>query len=71
MKKSPSESWLFFLSRCIRDMARDKSDRKYWAGVFAMTGAASLAVAFVQGNTVALYAGVIFCLLGLKFNRSG
>jgi hypothetical protein len=69
MKKSPSESWLFFLARCIQDLVRDANDKKYWAGVFAMTGSASLAVAFIDGNAVALYSGLCFCLYGLRLNR--
>jgi len=43
--------------------------RKYWSNVFAMAGAASLAVAFINGDPIAFYAGLGFCLYGLKLNR--
>ena len=69
MTKRPNESWLFYLARLVGDLVRDDDDRKYWAGIFGMAGAASLAVASIEGNAIAFYSGVIFCLYGLKFNR--
>jgi hypothetical protein len=69
MRKSPHESWLFYLSRCLAALSRDSDDWKYWANVFATAGAASLAVAFIQGDSAALIAGIAFCLYGLRFNR--
>lgn len=71
MKKEPNESWLHFLSRVIQDLLRDKEDAKYWSGIFGMTGSACLAVAFIEGSSVALYAGIACCLYGLKINRKG
>jgi hypothetical protein len=69
MKKRDSESWLFFFGRCISDLARDGKDWKYWSEVFSMAGAASLAVAFIEGNSIALFVVMAFCLYGLKFKR--
>ena len=66
MEKGPNESWL---SRSVAGLFRDKDDWKYWSNVFAMAGAASLAVAFIQGNGTAFVAGIIFCLYVLRFNR--
>ena len=69
LEKSRDESWLYFLSRVAADLFRDKSDWQYWAHVFAMIGAASLAVAFIQGDGLAWYVGIAFCLYGLRLNR--
>jgi ABC-type transporter Mla maintaining outer membrane lipid asymmetry permease subunit MlaE len=69
MRKSPFESWLSFIGRVIADLFRDKEDWHYWTNVFATAGAACLAVAFIEGNSIALIAGVFFCLYGLKVNR--
>lgn len=52
-------------------LIRDKNDARYWAGIFGMTGAACLAVAFIEGSSLALYAGILCCLYGLKLNREG
>ena len=71
MKKEPNESWLYFLGRVIQDLLRDKEDAKYWSGIFGMTGSACLAVAFIEGSSMALYAGIACCLYGLKINRKG
>ena len=38
MKKKTNKSWLYFLSRVIQDLLRDKEDAKYWSGIFGMTG---------------------------------
>lgn len=71
MKKSPNESWLFYLFKRAEGLARNKGDWKYWANVFSMVGAACLAVAFIQSDLIALYAGLGFCFYGLRFNRKG
>lgn len=71
MKKRPNESWLYYLKGIIQGLLKDKEDARYWAGVFGMAGAACLAVAFVEGSSSALYAGIFCCLYGLKLNRKG
>ena len=69
MKKEPDESWPHYFMRSVKDLARDGNDRKYWSNVFAMAGAASLAVTFINGDPIAFYGGFGFCLYGLKLNR--
>ena len=71
MEKHSNESWLHYWGRCIRDLHRDEDDAKYWAGVFGMTGSACLAVAFIEGDSFAMYIGAACCIYGLKFNRKG
>ena len=71
MKKQANESWLHYWMRCAADLVRDKSDARYWAGILGTTGAACLAVAFVEGSSIAFYAGIACCLQGLKFHRKG
>lgn len=71
MKKRSTESWLHYISRVLQDLIRDRHDAKYWAGIFGMTGSASLAVAFIEANSFAFYAGIICCLFGLRLNRKG
>lgn len=50
-------------------LMRDARDRQYWANIFGMAGAASLAVAFIEFNVVAFVFGIIFCIYGLRFHR--
>lgn len=71
MKKRENESWLHYFLRRVQDLLRDEADARYWANVSAMAGAACLAVAFIETSSSALYAGIICCLLGLKFHRKG
>ena len=71
MRKRPNESWLFYFGRRISALAQSSGDWKYWSNVFAMAGAASLAVAFIQGDPIAFYVGLGFCLYGLRFSRKG
>ena len=71
MRKRADESWLYYLHRQVQDLLRDEADARYWASVFAMAGAACLAVAFIETSSIALYAGIMCCLYGLKFNRKG
>ena len=47
----------------------DARDFAYWSSIFAMAGAASLAVAFFEFSIAALVFGIIFCIIGLQFNR--
>jgi hypothetical protein len=68
MKKS-NESYLHYLKRCISGLMRDEDDRRYWSGVFGMTGAACLAVAFIEQNAYVLIVGMVCCIYGLRFHR--
>ncbi len=61
----------FLLLRLWEALLRDEADAKYWSGIFSMTGAACLAIAFIEANVIALYIGGTCCLYGLKFNRKG
>ncbi len=54
-----------------RLLLRDRDDARYWAGIFGMTGSACLAVAFIEGSSFALYAGVLCCLYGIRLHRRG
>lgn len=54
----------------LTELMRDDEDRKYWAGLTGMTGAACLAVAFIEFNVFALLFGIFFSMLGLRFNRT-
>ena len=71
MKKKPTESWLYYFDRVLKDLLKDKEDAKYWSGIFGMTGSACLAVAFIEGSSLAFYAGIACCVYGLKLNRRG
>ena len=60
-----------FFVRLVKALLRDKDDARYWAGIFGMTGAACLAVAFIEGSSLAFYAGIACSIYGLKLNRRG
>ena len=55
----------------LKTFCIDKTDEVYWAGIFGMAGAASLAVAFFDFNLAALVFGIIFCMIGRNLNRRG
>lgn len=50
---------------------QDAQDAKYWGNVFAMTGVACVAVATLEIRPMALLAGAIFCMVGLRLDRKG
>ena len=61
--------WVNSIIKEVRNLANDESDYEYWAVICSLTGAASLAIAFIYWDAMAMITGAVFCRGGLYLNR--